>query len=92
MVEVMVSRLGMDPGTQTYVIVLQEKAGARLLPMTDQEVETHVVVADEHGGERLLHFEEWWVRHRAGVPARRFVQVGLEAAVPAPGVLEALRA
>ena len=33
MVEVVVSRLGMDPGTQTYVVVLQEKAGTRLLPI-----------------------------------------------------------
>ena len=64
--------------------------GARLLPMTDQEVETHVVVADEHGGERLLHFEEWWVRHRAGLPAVRFEQVGLAGATPAPGVLDAI--
>ncbi len=60
---------------------------ARLLPMSDQEVETHVELADG----RLIHFEEWWVRHRAAVPARRFVQVGLEGAAPAPGVLEALR-
>ena len=28
MIEVVVSRLGMDPGTQTYVVVLQEKGGA----------------------------------------------------------------
>ncbi len=65
--------------------------GVTLVPMTDQEVETHVVVDDGPTGERLLHFEEWWVRHRAALPARRFVQVGLEDAVPAPGVLEALR-
>lgn len=61
--------------------------GVRLLPMADQPVETHVRVA---GGE-LLHFEEWWVRHRAALPATAFVQVGLEAAAPAPGVLEAVR-
>jgi LPPG:FO 2-phospho-L-lactate transferase len=57
-----------------------------LLPMTDSEVETHVVVND--GPE--LHFQEWWTRHRASLPARAFVQRGVEGAVPAPGVLEAI--
>ena len=64
--------------------------GVRLLPMSDQEVETHVLVADPAGGEKLLHFEEWWVRHRAGLPALRFVQVGLASASAAPGVVAAL--
>jgi len=64
--------------------------GVRLLPMSDDEVETHVEVLDPDGGTRLLHFEEWWVRHRAAVEARRFVQVGLERASAAPGVLAAL--
>lgn len=67
--------------------------GVRLLPMTDSEVETHVVVAAaaEPGGERSLHFQEWWVRHRAALPALRFEQHGAVAALPAPGVLAALR-
>lgn len=60
--------------------------GVRLLPMSDQPVETHVELVDG----RTVHFEEWWVRLRAGVPARRFVQAGLEVATAAPGVSEAL--
>lgn len=60
--------------------------GVRLLPATDDEVETHVLT-DE--GE--MHFEEWWVRTRAALTARAFVQHGVESAVPAPGVLEAIR-
>ncbi|WP_456786557.1 2-phospho-L-lactate transferase [Cellulomonas sp. P5_C5] len=60
--------------------------GVTLLPMTDDEVETHVVTAD--GQE--LHFEEWWVRHRAALPATRFVQTNLASATPAPGVLAAI--
>jgi LPPG:FO 2-phospho-L-lactate transferase len=64
--------------------------GVRLLPMADQPVETHVRVADADGAERLIHFEEWWVRHRAALPALGFVQVGLEASAAAPGVLDAL--
>lgn len=63
----------------------------RLLPMSDDEVETHVEV-ELDGTVRLLHFEEWWVRLRAAVPARRFVQVGVETASPAPGVLAAIDA
>ncbi|GER22332.1 2-phospho-L-lactate transferase [Zafaria cholistanensis] len=67
--------------------------GVRLLPMSDQPVETHVRLAgdaDEHAAGDLVHFEEWWVRYRAGVPAAGFVQVGLEAATAAPGVAEAI--
>lgn len=76
----------------TEVLCRRWAPGVRLLPMTDQEVETHVVVADPDapGGERTIHFEEWWVRHRAALPALRFVQVGLETASAPLGVLEAL--
>jgi len=61
----------------------------RLLPMTDQRCETHVVV-DMDGGRKALHFQEWWIQHRAALRAHAFVQVGLDEAEPAPGVLEAI--
>jgi LPPG:FO 2-phospho-L-lactate transferase len=61
----------------------------RLLPMTDDRVETHVVVQDDEG-RRAIHFQEWWVRHRAALPAQQIVLVGIEQATPAPGVLEAI--
>jgi len=67
--------------------------GARLLPMSDQPVETHVRLAvdvDEHRAGELIHFEEWWVRYRSRVTVTEFVQLGLAAAVPAPGVVEAV--
>jgi len=60
--------------------------GVSLIPVTDDEVETHVEV---DGGEQL-HFQEWWTRHRAALPARAFVQRNVETARPAPGVLEAI--
>ncbi|HET7475550.1 MAG TPA: 2-phospho-L-lactate transferase [Dermatophilaceae bacterium] len=63
--------------------------GVRLLPMTDEPVQTHVVL--EEGEPRAVHFQEWWVRLRAAVPATRFVAVGMDRAVPAPGVLDAIR-
>ena len=64
--------------------------GVRLLPMTDDKVQTHVVI-DEGDGPRAIHFQEWWVRLHAKVPAERIVVVGIEAATPAPGVLDAIR-
>ena len=65
--------------------------GVRLVPATDDEVETHVLV-HEDGEARELHFEEWWVRTRAALPAERFVQAGVETAQPASGVVPALAA
>jgi len=59
--------------------------GVRMLPMTDTEVDTHVVTDDGR-----MHFQEWWTRHRATIAPRAFENPGIEAAVPAPGVLEAI--
>ncbi|MFF5129798.1 2-phospho-L-lactate transferase [Streptomyces syringium] len=67
--------------------------GVRLLPMTDDRVETHVLVDDpDGGGRKAVHFQEYWVRLRASVPAHAIIPVGAEEAKPAPGVLEALAA
>jgi hypothetical protein len=44
MIEVVVSRLGMDPGTQGYVVVLQEKGGDRLLPIWIGQAEAESIV------------------------------------------------
>jgi LPPG:FO 2-phospho-L-lactate transferase len=63
----------------------------RLLPMTDDPVETHVVVDGEDGEPSAIHFQEWWVRLRAAVPARQIVAVGIEQSKPGPGVLQAIR-
>jgi LPPG:FO 2-phospho-L-lactate transferase len=63
----------------------------RLLPMTDDPVETHVVVDGDDGEPRAIHFQEWWVRLRAAVPARQIVAVGIEQSRPGPGVLQAIR-
>ena len=60
--------------------------GLPLLPATDDRLETHVVV----DGPTALHFQEWWIRHRAALPAQRFSFVGAESAKPAAGVLDAL--
>lgn len=63
--------------------------GVELLPMSDDRAETHVVV-ETPNGHQAMHFQEWWVRHRAQIPATAFVVVGIDDAVPAPGVVDAL--
>ena len=66
-------------------------AGVDLLPMTDDRVETHVVIDDPESGERrAVHFQEYWIRHQASVPAHAVVPIGIEEAKPGPGVLEAI--
>jgi LPPG:FO 2-phospho-L-lactate transferase len=73
----------------TAALCQRWQTGIRLLPMTDERCETHVVITD-HGSRRAIHFQEWWVRHRAAIRAQEFVQVGLDSARPAPGVTEAI--
>ncbi|MCZ1000514.1 2-phospho-L-lactate transferase [Streptomyces mirabilis] len=65
------------------------KPGVRLIPMSDDRVETHVAVEID-GQRKVIHFQEYWVRLRASVPAEAVVPVGAEQAKPAPGVLEAI--
>jgi LPPG:FO 2-phospho-L-lactate transferase len=68
--------------------------GATLLPMTDQQAETHVLVDDEDrpGRRKAIHFQEWWIKHRAALPAHGIVLVTEGTPEPAPGVLEAIEA
>lgn len=63
-----------------------------LLPMSEDPVETWVEVTDPDSPGELawIHFEQWWVRHRAALPARRFRQRGVAQSRPAPGVIEAI--
>ena len=42
----------MEPGTQTYVVVLQEKGGARLLPIWIGQVEAESIVMHMHNMKR----------------------------------------
>jgi bifunctional DNase/RNase len=52
MVEVVVSRLGIDPSSQAYVVVLQEKGGGRLLPIWIGQVEAESIVRHMHNTKR----------------------------------------
>lgn len=64
---------------------------ARLLPVSNDRIETRIDAVDADTGERLdLHFQEYWVRRRAADHVKGVRFVGVEAAWPAPGVLEAI--
>lgn len=78
-------RSGHPLSSATATLCERWQPGITLLPASDDPVETHVVVGDE-----AIHFQEWWIRHRAELPAQRFVFAGADAAKPAAGVLEAL--
>ena len=75
----------------TEVLCQRWQPGVRLLPMSDDQIETHVLI-DEGDGQRDVHFQEWWVRMHAAVPATAIVAAGAAEARPAPGVLEAIAA
>lgn len=62
------------------------RPGVTLLPATDTPVETHVSLTDG----RTVHFQEWWVRLHAAVPATGFEVVGAATAAAGPGVVSAL--
>jgi LPPG:FO 2-phospho-L-lactate transferase len=65
--------------------------GARLLPATGDEAETIVhLAAPADDGRTELHFQEWWVRYRAALPAASFEVRGAADARPADGVLDAI--
>jgi LPPG:FO 2-phospho-L-lactate transferase len=78
--------------------------GVTLLPMTDSRVETHVVVVDPAPSEAALatsattkapplialHFQEWWIRYQAELPALSIRAIGAEDSAPGPGVLAAI--
>lgn len=94
-------RAGYPLSVVTAALCDRWRPGVRLLPATDDRCETHVVVTDARGGQeslggqrsqgrRAMHFQEWWIRYRAALPASEFVPVGADDAEPAAGVREAI--
>ena len=73
----------------TAALATRWQPGVTLLPMTDDRVETHVIVTDGEG-RRAIHFQEWWIRHRAQLSAEQFLQVGADTASATPEVLAAV--
>lgn len=70
--------------------------GVRLLPASDDRVETHVVIdnpdpaAVEETPQVAIHFQEWWIRHRAAPKAYRFASVGADQAAILPDARAAI--
>lgn len=58
----------------------------RILPMSDDRVETRITLRE--GGE--IGFQEYFVGARHEVPVKGIRLAGIDAATPAPGVLEAI--
>ena len=94
-------RDGIPLSAVTATLSERWQPGVSLLPMTDDRVETHVALKGDSeegmerragGGGSTVHFQEWWVRLHAAVPAAQILFTGAEAATPAPGVLEAIAA
>jgi LPPG:FO 2-phospho-L-lactate transferase len=75
----------------TAALCTRWQPGVTIVPMCDERCETHVVV-DLEGARKAIHFQEWWVKHRATMPAHAFVQIGVDDAKAAPGALAALAA
>ncbi|UOE27398.1 2-phospho-L-lactate transferase [Agromyces soli] len=84
-------REGLSPSEIGERLQRRWPLGVHLLPATDTEVDTWVEIAEPtDDGRRELHFQEWWTRHRASLPASAFRQRNITEARPAPGVVEAI--
>lgn len=59
----------------------------KIMPATNDFVETHVRFSDRDP----MHFQEWWVKHRASIAATGFNLTNEESAKPAPGVITAIK-
>jgi LPPG:FO 2-phospho-L-lactate transferase len=82
---------GMTLSEATASLCERWQPGVTLLPMSDGQAETHVTVTVD-GVRRAIHFQEWWIKHRAAVPAESITLVHHGELLPAPGVLEAIEA
>jgi LPPG:FO 2-phospho-L-lactate transferase len=84
-------RAGYPLSLVTAALCDRWQPGARLLPASDDRCETHVVITDPvDDTRRAIHFQEWWVRHRAQVPTHSFAFIGAEKAHGATEVLDAI--
>jgi LPPG:FO 2-phospho-L-lactate transferase len=79
---------GATLSTVTAEIAAAWSVGVRLVPMTDDDVRTMVDVA----GEGEVGFQEYFVGRAHSVPITGVRFAGVDVAVPAPGVLDAIDA
>ena len=79
-------REGMPLSAVTADVTARHGLPIRLLPVSDDRIETRIGTVDG----RDLHFQEWWVGERAAPDVRHVEFRGADAALPAPGVVEAI--
>jgi LPPG:FO 2-phospho-L-lactate transferase len=83
-------RAGYPLSDITTALCHRWRPGVTLLPATDDRVETHVVIDDPETGpkaRKAIHFQEWWIRHKAEPKPHGFASIGAEQA----GILPAAR-
>jgi len=82
-----------DERVETHVLIEEEQARAAGLPSRpDSRKSKDQPDQPATAGRRAIHFQEWWVRLGARIPAAGITAVGAANAVPAPGVLDAIAA
>jgi LPPG:FO 2-phospho-L-lactate transferase len=81
---------GMPLSEVTRRVATRFGVGARLLPMTDDQVTTRIDAVDAEGRLLDLHFQEYWVRRGAADAVKAIRFDGASGAAPGPGVLDAL--
>jgi LPPG:FO 2-phospho-L-lactate transferase len=86
-------RAGFPLSDVTAALCHRWQPGVTLLPVTDDRVETHVVIDDPETGpkaRKAIHFQEWWIRHKAAPAPHSFASIGAEQARVLPAVSAAL--
>jgi len=90
-------RAGYPLSQVTEALCHRWQPGVRLIPASDDRVETHVVIDNPEPGDTddappqvAVHFQEWWIRHRAAPKAYRFASVGADQAAIQPDARAAI--
>jgi LPPG:FO 2-phospho-L-lactate transferase len=86
-------RAGYPLSDVTAALCHRWQPGVTLLPVTDDRVETHVVIDDPETGPRArkaIHFQEWWIRHKAAPAPHSFASIGAEQATLLPAARTAI--
>ena len=82
-----------DERCETHVVVTdrpEPPAGTGTASAAPADADTGAHAADAGSGPRAIHFQEWWVKHKAQLPASGFVHIGADQARPTPETLEAI--
>ena len=86
-------RAGYPLSDITTALCHRWRPGVTLLPSTDDRVETHVVIDDPETGpmaRKAIHFQEWWIRHKAEPRPHGFASVGADEAAVLPAARDAI--